>query len=176
MGDTVIVNTDDASDDDAVEIPDASETETIVDEVVDEAIDRVDDVVDALAEAAADEAVDEAVEEIVEEAAAIITEAQFAALHSRIDNLEHEMQTLRELAATPQEIVVVPPDEVIDELIDDGSVSPDINDDDITDAGASDGSTDVAPVVEDDETPNRKLGWRAYVLGGSGGTRGRTRR
>ncbi|MGE3429254.1 MAG: hypothetical protein AB7I44_21105 [Hyphomicrobiaceae bacterium] len=176
MADTVIVNTDDASDDDTVVETDEASSETVVNELVDEAIDRVDDVVDVLAEVAAEEAVDEAVEEIVEEAAAIITEAQFAALHSRIDNLEHEMQTLRELATTPQEIVVVPPEEVIEELSDDGMVPPDTDDGDTTDAGISDDSADVAPVVEDDETPNRKLGWRAYVLGGSGGTRGRSRR
>lgn len=175
MGNTVVVSDDDGPVE-TVAIADTTDSVGVIaDEAVEEALERVEAVTDAIVSAAADEAIDDAVEEIVEDAAAIITEAQFAALHSRIDSLEHEMQTLRDAAAQPTEIIVVPPDDTMSDELGDVPIPPD--DSDVADDSVDDDSDDIVPVVnEEDETPNRRLGWRAYVLGGSGGTRGRTRR
>lgn len=147
----------------------------IAEDVIHELSDIVEDVAEDAASSAAIEAVQEEVAEVVAEAAAITTEAQFAALHGRIDELQQQILNMSAPPEIPQEAIVVVDDDAPVELDEFGSAEGVINDVEEGVPGTEDGPDEPPGSYKDevDKRPNRKLGWKAYVLGGSGGTGGR---
>jgi hypothetical protein len=150
----------------------------IVEDVVHELSDVVEDVAEEAAESAAVEAVEEAVQEVVSEAAAVTTEAQFTELFRRLDDMQSQiiaLQTPSEPAV--QEAIVVVDDDAPVELDEDGVTDAIVQDVEEGVPGTEDGPDNPPGKYSDepDERPNRKLGWKAFILGGSGGTAGRRR-
>jgi hypothetical protein len=181
MADVVVIEDDDSDSsptEDAAPDVTPEVADEIAEDVIGELADIVEDVAEDAAASAAVEAVSEEVAEVVAEAAAVTTEAQFSALHSRLDEMQQQilsMQTPSEPSV--QEAIVVVDDDAPVELDEFGSTDGVISDVEEGVPGTEDGPDEAPGGYKDevDKRPNRKLGWKAYVLGGSGGTGGRRR-
>jgi len=180
MADVVVIedeNNDSSETDDATPDVTPDVADEIAEDVIGELADIVEDVAEDAAASAAVEAVQEEVTAIVAEATAVTTEAQFAALHGRIDELQQQILSMNAPPELPQEAIVVVDDDAPVELDEFGSADGVISDVEEGVPGTEDGPDEAPGSYKDevDTRPNRKLGWKAYVLGGSGGTGGRRR-
>jgi hypothetical protein len=180
MADVVLIEDDD-SDSSPTEDAAPDVTPEVADEIAEEVIHDLSDIVEDVAENAATEAAIEAVQEevtaVVAEATAVTTEAQFGELFRRLDAMQSQIDTLSVPPALPDDIVVVVDDDAPVELDEFGSAEGVINDVEDGVPGTEDGPDEAPGSYKDevDTRPNRKLGWKAYVLGGSGGTGGKRR-
>jgi hypothetical protein len=180
MAEVVVIedeNNDSSQTEETAPEPDNETVDDIVEDVVHDLTDVVEDVVEEAAESAAVEAVTEEVQEIVAEAAAVTTEAQFSALHQRLDEMQQQIITLSTPPPMPEEAIVVVDDDAPVELMEDRVTDAIVSDVEEGVPGTDTGEDEAPGKYQDspDERPNRKLGWKAYVLGGSGGTGGRRR-
>lgn len=180
MADVVVIEdedndaspTEDATPDVTPEVADE-----IAEDVIHELADIVEDVAEGAATEAAIEAVSEEVAEVVAEASAVVTASQFDALFQRLDAMQSQIDTLTTPPELPQEAIVVVDDDAPVELDEFGSADGVISDVEEGVPGTEDGPDEAPGSYKDevDTRPNRKLGWKAYVLGGSGGTGGKRR-
>lgn len=181
MTDVVVVadeDNDSSAPDDVTPEVEVTVQDEIAEQVVHELSDVVEDVAENAAAEAAIEAVQEEVSQVVAEAAAVTTESQFAELFRRLDDMQSQiiaMQTPPEPEI--QEAIVVVDDDAAVELEEDGITDAIVSDVEEGVPGTEDGPDETPGKFSDepDTRPNRKLGWKAYILGGSGGTGGRRR-
>jgi hypothetical protein len=175
MADVVVIDDDD-SDSSPTEDAAPDVTPEVADEIAEDVIHELSDIVEDVAEdaaaSAAVAAVQEEVAEVVAEAAAVTTEAQFAALHQRLDEMQNQILAIQTPPDIPQEAIVVVDDDAPVELDEFGSADGVISDVEEGVPGTEDGPDEAPGSYKDevDKRPNRKLGWKALVLGGSGGT------
>lgn len=180
MADVVVIEDDD-SDSSPTEDAAPDVTPEVADEIAEEVIHDLSDIVEDVAEdaaaSAAVAAVSEEVQEVVAEAAAVTTEAQFGELFRRLDAMQDQINTLSAPPALPDDVIVVVDDDAPVELDEFGSADGVISDVEEGVPGTEDGPDEAPGSYKDevDTRPNRKLGWKAYVLGGSGGTGGKRR-